>query len=397
MHQNIHSHIKSLGISNFKFTENSGKKQLNDNEQFKDTLISSKNIKFWCNLVIKSALQLKNMNFLIYGSSGKDAVVQAIKEELKKSVLKRIMFLSIDASELQNDFNSFDDEKLLILMRKNVFLRIKEIKDVYEGEVVSIKINKRGINVNHDVNVNHGIDSDNTTIIMVLRATKDSETVKLDGKFIHLIRSEGIEIGDIVYLENNLIKRLGRSEKHAQCDLESDTFIPLPKGRVKRTREIIQEISVHDLDIGLVADKNDFMHMQTIRDNVDLLVKRYLDSGVAELIPSIVVIRNVNNLSYNPAFDLELKPITIITSRNGGEPGIASRFLQLKIDHLDYEKILKRRIEYVGLTGDCNEVAKFLSKFPLKFGIRIIDVCRSIDENVDLNKVKEIVEMFSFK
>ena len=46
------------------------------------------------------------------------------------------------------------------------------------------------------------------------------------------------------------VKRLGRSDAFAtEFDLEAEEYVPLPKGDVHKRKEVIQDVTLHDLDV----------------------------------------------------------------------------------------------------------------------------------------------------
>ena len=43
---------------------------------------------------------------------------------------------------------------------------------------------------------------------------------------------------------------MGRSDTYAtEVDLEADEYVPLPKGDVHKKKEVIQNVTLHDLDV----------------------------------------------------------------------------------------------------------------------------------------------------
>lgn len=47
-----------------------------------------------------------------------------------------------------------------------------------------------------------------------------------------------------------LFQRQGRSDSFAtEFDLEAEEYVPLPKGDVHKKKEIIQDVTLHDLDV----------------------------------------------------------------------------------------------------------------------------------------------------
>ncbi|KAG0420383.1 RuvB-like helicase 1 [Dictyocoela roeselum] len=393
---NIHSHINLL--SNTKLKEPIGDDG-HDIPDISDIKMLANDISPWIDRIVKSAAQLKKLNFMVCGRVGKDAFVEALKRACGKSGNRKIVISEVDAAELMVGPDLWDAQMVAGMVRKSVLLRVREVKDVYEGELVRMSADFCGEGSSANNNLSGGCNVPGGSVTMELRATKDSEVVRLDSKFVPLIRAEGIEVGDIVYLENSLIRRLGRSESYAHCDLECDTFIPVPKGRVRRAREVIQDMSVYDLDLGYMSTEENFsadpVNMPLIQNKVDLLVQKYLDSGFAEVIPSILIVKNVARLTYSPAFEMDLKPTVVFTSCDGEvSDKMAVRLFKVRLGNPDCENVLMRRIDHVGLKCS-DDVVQFLSVFEVKFAIRIVDILRSIGNDVDVERVKEIVSMFS--
>lgn len=47
-----------------------------------------------------------------------------------------------------------------------------------------------------------------------------------------------------------LCQRQGRSDTYAtEFDLEAEEYVPLPKGDVHKKKEVIQDVTLHDLDV----------------------------------------------------------------------------------------------------------------------------------------------------
>lgn len=46
------------------------------------------------------------------------------------------------------------------------------------------------------------------------------------------------------------LQRVGRSDAYAtEFDLEAEEYVPMPKGEVHKKKEIIQDVTLHDLDV----------------------------------------------------------------------------------------------------------------------------------------------------
>ena len=61
-----------------------------------------------------------------------------------------------------------------------------------------------------------------------------------------------MSVGDVIYIESSSgnVKRVGRCDSYAsEYDLEAEEYVPLPKGDVHKKKEIVQDVTLHDLDI----------------------------------------------------------------------------------------------------------------------------------------------------
>lgn len=72
-----------------------------------------------------------------------------------------------------------------------------------------------------------------------------------------------MSVGDVIYIEANsgavkacsscfwtyFAQRVGRCDAYAtEHDLEAEEYVPLPKGDVHKRKEVIQDVTLHDLD-----------------------------------------------------------------------------------------------------------------------------------------------------
>lgn len=58
-------------------------------------------------------------------------------------------------------------------------------------------------------------------------------------------------VGDVIYIEANTgaCKRVGRSDAYAtEFDLEAEEYVPVPKGEVHKKKEIVQDVTLNDLE-----------------------------------------------------------------------------------------------------------------------------------------------------
>lgn len=105
------------------------------------------------------------------------------------------------------------------------------------------------------------------------------------------------------------MQRVGRSDAYASSyDLESETYVPLPKGDVHKRKELVQDVTLGDLDAANARPQGgqDIMSVmgslvksgrtevtEKLRREVNKVVKGYVDQGVAEVVPGVVFIDEV--------------------------------------------------------------------------------------------------------
>ncbi len=183
-------------------------------------------------------------------------------------------------------------------------LRIKEMKEVYEGEVTELTPEETE-------NPHGGYGKTIAHVIIGLKTTKGTKQLKLDPTIYESIQKERIAVGDVIYVESNsgAVKRVGRSDAYAtEHDLEAEEYVPLPKGDVHKKKEIIQDVTLHDLDTANARPQggNDVMSLlgqiskpkkteitEKLRLEINKIVNKYIDQGVAELVPGVLFIDEV--------------------------------------------------------------------------------------------------------
>merc|ERR1711935_489278 len=155
------------------------------------------------------------------------------------------------------------------------------------------------------------------------------------------IQKEKIVPGDVIYIEANsgAVKRVGRSDSFAtEFDLEAEEYVPLPKGDVHKKKEIVQDVTLHDLDIAnakpqggqdIMSVMNNMMKprkteiTEKLRQEINKVVNRYIDQGVAELVPGVLFIDEVHMLDIecftflNRALESTLAPIVVLATNRG--------------------------------------------------------------------------------
>ena len=114
--------------------------------------------------------------------------------------------------------------------------------------------------------------------------------------------------------------------------------MPLPKGDVHKKKEIVQDVTLHDLDVANARPQGgqDIMSMMgslmkpkkteitdKLRKEINKVVNKYIEQGTAELVPGVLFIDEVHMLDIecftylNRALESSLAPIVIFATNRG--------------------------------------------------------------------------------
>ncbi|PSN38444.1 RuvB-like 1 [Blattella germanica] len=294
--------------------------------------------------------------------TGKTAIALAIAQELGN----KVPFCPMVGSEVY----SSEIKKTEVLMenfRRAIGLRIKETKEVYEGEVTELTpVETENPMGGYGKTVSH--------VIIGLKTAKGTKQLKLDPSIYESLQKEKVETGDVIYIEANsgAVKRQGRSDTFAtEFDLEAEEYVPLPKGDVHKKKEVIQDVTLHDLDVANARPQGD-----KLRKEINKVVNKYIDQGIAELVPGVLFIDEVHMLDIETftylhrALESAIAPIVIfatnrgrcnvrgtddITSPHGIPLDLLDRLLiirTLPYSRMEVEQILRLRASTEGIQVD---------------------------------------------
>lgn len=232
--------------------------------------------------------------------TGKTALALAISQELGT----KIPFCPITGSEVYST-EVKKTEMLMENFRRAIGLKVRETKEVYEGEVTELTPEEAE-------NPLGGYGKTISTLLIGLKSAKGQKKLRLDPSIYEAIQKERVTVGDVVYIEANTgaCKRVGRSDAHAtEFDLEAEEYVPIPKGEVHKKKEIVQDVTLHDLDVANARPQGgqDIMSMMgqlmkpkmteitdKLRGEINKVVSKYIDQGVAELVPGVLFIDEVS-------------------------------------------------------------------------------------------------------
>lgn len=109
-------------------------------------------------------------------------------------------------------------EVLMENFRRSIGLRIRETKEVYEGEVIELT----PVETEHPT-MQSSYGKTISNVIISLKTAKGTKQLKLDPSIFESLQKEKVEVGDVIYIEANsgAVKRQGRSDAYAtEFDLE---------------------------------------------------------------------------------------------------------------------------------------------------------------------------------
>ncbi|KAH9381439.1 hypothetical protein HPB48_008981 [Haemaphysalis longicornis] len=292
-------------------------------------------------------------------------VVEMIKS---KKMAGRAVFAGRTAWNRQGASSANDIAVSNVVIR----LRIKETKEVYEGEVTELTPCETE-------NPMGGYGKTVSHVIIGLKTAKGTKQLKLDPTIYESLQREKVEVGDVIYIEANsgAVKRQGRSDAYAtEFDLEAEEYVPLPKGDVHKKKDVIQDVTLHDLDVANARPQGgqDILSMMgqlikprkteitgerrppslvyalslevppllarshggkftllgdgvctadKLRKEINKVVNKYIDQGIAELVPGVLFVDEVHMLDIecftylHRALESSIAPIVIFATNRG--------------------------------------------------------------------------------
>ncbi|KKA29367.1 hypothetical protein TD95_004657, partial [Thielaviopsis punctulata] len=317
-----HTHIKGLGL-----------KADGTAEKLQSGFVGQATAREACGIVVDliKSHKMAGRGVLLAGGpgTGKTALALAISQELGT----KIPFCPIVGSEIY----SAEVKKTEVLMenfRRAIGLKVRETKEVYEGEVTELTPEEAE-------NPLGGYGKTISTLLIGLKSAKGQKKLRLDPSIYEAIQKERVTVGDVIYIEANTgaCKRVGRSDAYAtEFDLEAEEYVPIPKGEVHKKKEIVQDVTLHDLDVANARPQGgqDIMSMMgqlmkpkmteitdKLRAEINKVVSKYIDQGVAELVPGVLFIDEAHMLDIecftylNRALESPIAPIVVLASNRG--------------------------------------------------------------------------------
>eukprot|EP01130_Rhizamoeba_saxonica_P008980 TRINITY_DN363_c0_g1_i1.p1 TRINITY_DN363_c0_g1~~TRINITY_DN363_c0_g1_i1.p1 ORF type:complete len:455 (+),score=118.19 TRINITY_DN363_c0_g1_i1:207-1571(+) len=363
--------------------------------------------------------------------TGKTALAMAISRELGK----KVPFCPMIGSEVYSQ----EVKKTEILaenFRRAIGLRIKETKEVYEGEVVELTPEETE-------NPYGGYGKSISHLILGLKTTKGVTNLRLDPTFYENIQKENVQVGDVIYIEVNSgsVKRVGRSYQYiGESDLEADEYVPLPKGDAHKKKNVTQDVTLHDLDqanarpkgghnllsaMGGIMKPKRTEVTEKLRSEINKIVNKYINQGVATLVPGVLFIDEAHMLDIecftylNRALESPIAPIVILATNRGmseirgtdivsphGIPlDLLDRLLIIRTQPYTFEEIsmiIKIRSNIEGIDIDDESIVALSnigSSSSLRHAIQLLAPCNMLaktlhKEQVTTDIIEEVSSLF---
>merc|ERR1712196_722769 len=280
-------------------------------------------------------------------------------------------------------------------------------------------------------------------VMIGLKTTKGSKTLKLAPQIYESLTKEKVGVGDVIYIEANsgVSKRVGRSDAYAtEFDLEADEYVPIPKGDVHKKKEVVQDVTLHDLDMAnakpqggqdIMSVMGQFMKprktevTEKLRMEINKVVNRYIDQGVAELVPGVLFIDEVHMLDIecftylNRALESSLSPIVVYATNRGvctirgtdvvsphGIPvDLLDRMLIIRTMPYSLEEIvqilsIRASVENIEFNDSAlTALGEVGSRTSLRYAVQMLTPCRILAETTGRTEiidedVKEVDQLF---
>lgn len=260
--------------------------------------------------------------------TGKTAVAVGMARELGEDV----PFIQISGSQIF----SADRDKTDILMeslRKALGIRVKEMREVFEGEVTSLNIESGKAAYNP-------YQQAPSEAKITLRTQDEEKTLRLGKSVASSLQNKQVSEGDVIQVdsETGRIMRIGRSrdswnEESADISVSAE-LVDVPTGKIKKEREFVSTLNIHQLDtlhaqqrarggISMFFGGGGVEIDDEVREATNDQVRKWIEKGKGELLPGVLFLDEVHMLDIeafsflNRAVEEEFSPIVILASNRG--------------------------------------------------------------------------------
>ncbi|MDW7974066.1 MAG: RuvB-like helicase [Sulfolobales archaeon] len=315
--RSVHSHITGLGLD-----ERGRAKRVGGG------LVGQERAREAAGIVVQLVKEgrLGGRGVLIVGppGTGKTAIAFAIAKELGSDT----PFVAIDAGEVAGLPKK--TEVLLQAFRRAMGVRVRDEREVVEGVIVDLKYIRRQSPFS-PYPVLGGAK-------ITLETRQETTTFSVGPEIAEQLMSLNARKGDVVTIdvESGAVRKLGRVREKAErwYDLGTEKEIEVPSGPVRKKKEFVRVITLHDLDLSVAARRVAFSGLLALletereigdedRKQANEIVKKMLDEKRAELVPGVIFIDDVHMLDLESfsfltkAMESDFSPILILATNRG--------------------------------------------------------------------------------
>lgn len=194
------------------------------------------------NLVKKGKLGGRSVLLAGPPGTGKTAVAVGMSRELGEDV----PFIQLSGSQI---FSAERDKTDILMesLRKALGVRVREMREVYEGEVVSLEIESGQAAYNP-------YQQSASEANISLRTQEEKKTLRLGKSVATSLQNKQISEGDVIQIdaETGRIMKVGQSrgawnEEEADISVSPD-LVDVPTGEIKKEKEFVSTLNIHQLD-----------------------------------------------------------------------------------------------------------------------------------------------------